>query len=170
MTEIKTEGNRVVCILKGVLDGTQSVGLSAAEIRNKKIQLIGENITSWTTDFVVELFNALQSVPKENITYSHLPEGMERLLRLAFQAPFKEQEVSSPKISFLERIGEGGLHFCRCIKKGCLFIHQCLSSWGRQLTGRAVYRSKDFWLILSDCGPKSILIVSLISFMVGLIL
>ncbi len=95
---------------------------------------------------------------------------MERLLRLAFQTPFKEQEVSSPKNSFLESIGEWGIGFCRAVKKGNIFIHQCLSSWRRQLTGRAVYRSKDFWLILSDCGPKSILIVSLISFMVGLIL
>ncbi len=170
MTEIKTEANAIVCILKGVLDDTQSVDLSNTELSNKKIQLIGEDITSWSTDFVVTLFNVLRSVPKENITYSHLPEGMEQLLRLAFQAPLKQKEAPSPANSFLERIGQWGINFFGCIQKGIYFIRECITSWGRQLTGKAVYRSKDFWLILSDCGPKSILIVSLISFMVGLIL
>jgi len=170
MIEIKTKEDSFICILGGVLDGTEHLEISSSELGNKKIQLVGGNIESWNTDFVVTLFNTLKQFPRENITYSQLPEGMERLLRLAFQTPFKAQEVSSPKNSFLECIGEWGIYFCRAVKKGNLFIHQCLSSWRRQLTGKAVYRSKDFWLILSDCGPKSILIVSLISFMVGLIL
>ncbi len=170
MIEIKREGGSTVCILKGILDGTQSIDIAIADLNNKKIQLIGQDITSWNTNFVVELFNALRLVPGDNISYSQLPQGMERLLRLAFQTPFKEQEMSYPKQSFLESVGEWGIGFCRAVKKGSIFIHQCLSSWRRQLTGKAVYRSKDFWLILSDCGPKSILIVSLISFMVGLIL
>lgn len=170
MIEIKSTGNNVAIILENILDSSQIPNTSAFQLRDKKVQLIGKNIESWNTDFVVSLFDILQYVPKENITYSQLPEGMERLLRLAFQTPFKEQEVSSPKSSFLESIGEWGISICRAVKKGNIFIHQCLSSWKRQLTGNAVYRSKDFWLILADCGPKSILIVSLISFMVGLIL
>lgn len=132
------------------------VHIPASQLPHKKVQLVGQNIESWNPDFVVLLFNALRFVPKENITYSQLPQDMERLLRLAFQTPFKEQEVSAPKISFLERIGEGGICFCRSVKKGSLFIRQCLLSWGRQLVGKAVYRSKDFWLILADCGPGSI--------------
>lgn len=170
MIEIETEGNSIVCILKGVLDDTQSINIPVAGVSNRKIQLIGKDITSWTTDFVVKLFNVLRSVPKENITYSHLPEGMEQLLRLAFQVPTKQEDAAPAKEPFLERVGQWGINFFACICKGLSFIHECLNSWIRQLTGNAVYRSKDFWLILSDCGPKSILIVSLISFMVGLIL
>lgn len=170
MIEIKNTGPSVSITLENVLDSTQTPNVSSSQLRNKKVQVIGKNIKSWNTDFVVNLFNVLQYVPKENISYSQLPEGMERLLRLSLQTPFKEQEVSLPKNSVLESIGEWGIGFCRAVKKGSIFIRQCLSSWCRQLTGKAVYRSKDFWLILSDCGPKSILIVSLISFMVGLIL
>ena len=170
MIEIKTEGNSVICILKGVLDGSKPIDISIIDLSNKKIQIIGEDITSWTTDFAVELFNILRSVPKENISYSHLPEGMEQLLRLALQVPFKQNEPSLEENSFLENIGQWGITFFNSAKKGLRFIYECITSWGRQLTGNAVYRSKDFWLILSDCGPKSILIVSLISFMVGLIL
>lgn len=170
MIEVKTTSDGVMCVLEGVLDATAPLHLSAAQLRNKKVQLVGKHIESWNPDFAVRLFNALRFVPKENITYSQLPQDLERLLRLAFQTPFKEPEVSAPQSSFLERVGEGGICLCRSVKKGALFIHQCLLSWGRQLVGKAVYRSKDFWLILADCGPKSIFIVSLISFMVGLIL
>lgn len=170
MVKIENTGDSVDIILENVLDSAHTPNISASQLRGKKVQIIGKNIESWNTDFVVNLFNVLQHVPKENITYSQLPEGMEQLLRLAFQVPFKQADLSSPKETFLERIGQWGLNFCRRVKKGSLFIYECLCSWARQLSGRAVYRSKDFWMILEDCGPKSILIVSLISFMVGLIL
>ena len=170
MIEVQTKGDTLVCTLKGVLDGTETVPVSSSDLSHKKVQLVGGDITSWNTDFVVSLFNALKHIPNNNVSYSQLPQGMEQLLRLAFQAPYKEQEVAQTKLSFLERVGNGGILFCRCVKKGALFIHTCLLSWGRQLVGKAVYRRKDFWMVLADCGPKSILIVSLISFMVGLIL
>lgn len=170
MVEFKTEGNTTVFVLKGVLDGNTRFNITATELRNKKIQLLGQDIKSWNTDFVIALFNLLKYISKDNITYAHLPEGMEQLLRLAFQTPYKEQENSQEKVPFLESVGGVGLNIYRRVKKGCLFICDCFSSWARQLVGKAVYRSKDFWMILSDCGPKSILIVSLISFMVGLIL
>lgn len=170
MIEVQTKGDCIVCTLQGVLNGTTRLDVPVAHLHHKKIQLVGAHIDSWNTDFVVTLFNALKHIPKENITYSHLPQGMEQLLRLAFQAPYKEEDKAPGQLPFLERVGELGIRFCRCVKKGCAFIRECLGSWGRQLAGRAVYRSKDFWMTLADCGPKSILIVSLISFMVGLIL
>ena len=170
MIEIKTETDSIVCILKGVLQDNQCFGLSASQLRHKKIQLVGENITSWNTDFVMALFEILRQFPKESITYSQLPRGMEQLLRLALQAPAKEPEVPQRKFSFLERVGERGIAFWYSIKKGSTFVCENAASWGRQLCGKAVYRSKDFWMVLADCGPKSISIVSLISFMVGLIL
>ena len=170
MVEFKIEGNSVDCILTGVLEGEARFDISSAELANKKIQIIGKDIKSWNTDFVVALFNLCKHISKENITYSQLPQGMEQLLSLAFQTPYKEQENSQTKLPFLETIGQWGINFYRRVKKGALFIADCFASWGRQLVGKAVYRNKDFWMILTDCGPKSILIVSLISFMVGLIL
>ena len=170
MVKFQIEGDSISCILTGVLDGKERLNITTAELSNKKIQIIGKDIDSWNTDFVIVLFNSLKHISKDNITYLQLPEGMERLLRLAFQTPYKETENSKVKQSFLENVGDWGIHFYRRVKRGCIFITDCISSWGRQLVGKAVYRSKDFWMILADCGPKSILIVSLISFMVGLIL
>ncbi len=170
MIEVNTNGNLMVCVLKGGLNEKDLLKIPAGAFNNQKIQLDGKAISSWNTDFVVSLFNALKNTPKANITYANLPQGMEQLLRLSFQTPAKKTETKETKISFLEVLGEGGLGFCRAVKKGCLFMGDCALSWGRQLVGKAVFRSKDFWMILGDCGPKSIMIVSLISFMVGLIL
>ncbi len=116
------------------------------------------------------LFNSLKHISKQNITYFQLPEGMERLLRLAFQTPYKENSNFQTKLSFLENIGNWGISIYRSAKKGTLFVCAGIRSFGRQFIKKAVYRSKDFWMVLADCGPKSISIVSLISFMVGLIL
>ena len=170
MIDIQTKGESVVCTLKGVLDGTARFPASVCGLRHKKLQLLGDGIESWNTDFVAILFNTFKHIPKEHISYSQLPQGMEQLLRLAFQAPYKETQMTREKQPFLEWLGDRGIRVCRCVKKGCLFLCGCLFAWGRQLRGKAVYRSKDFWMILADCGPQSILIVSLISFMVGLIL
>ena len=170
MVEVKTKGNTLTYILEGVLNGAEHAQLPTPPSAKQKIELVGKNIESWNTDFVVALYNALKNTSRENITFSGLPQGMEQLLRLAFQPPHTEEETPPENIPFLENVGEWGLRNWRRVKKGCVFIRECALSWGRQLAGKAVYRSKDFWMILADCGPKSILIVSLISFMVGLIL
>lgn len=170
MIDVDVKGNAVIFLMDGVLDKTGHIRLSAQDLKDKKIRLLGKHITSWNTDFVAELYGILKKVPNENITFESLPEGMERLLRLAFRSGNTPRSNTAKRSGFLETVGEAGIMFCRSVKKGTSFIYQCLLSWKRQLTGNAVYRSKDFWLVLADCGPKAVLIVSLISFMVGLIL
>lgn len=50
------------------------------------------------------------------------------------------------------------------------FIHQSLKSFRRWLAASAVMRKVDFLFALQDCSYKAVGIVSLVSFMVGLIL
>ena len=170
MINIRTKGDTLVFLLDGVLDETKQLHLSTQDLKGKKILLSGNGIISWDTDFVAELYGILKDIPKENITFESLPKGMERLLRLSFQSGNTPRPNAIKQSGFLESVGDRGIAFCRSVKKGTSFIYQCLTSWKRQLMGKAVYRSKDFWLVLADCGPKAMLIVSLISFMVGLIL
>ena len=170
MIDVDIKGNTLTFLLEGVLSKTERFPLSAQDLKGKKIILSGKNIDSWDTNFVAELYCILKNAPKENITFKSMPEGMESLLRLAFQAGNTPRSNISKKSGFLESVGGKGLSFYQSVKRGSSFIHQCLVSWGRQLTGKAVYRNKDFLMILADCGPKAVLIVSLISFMVGLIL
>jgi phospholipid/cholesterol/gamma-HCH transport system permease protein len=50
------------------------------------------------------------------------------------------------------------------------FLGQTAQACGKLLCGRASFRRADFVLILQDCGIRALPIVSLISFLVGLIL
>ena len=170
MIDITIKGDEITISMSGVLDCIKRMDLSVQDLKEKKFHLLGKQIDSWNTAFVAELYGILKNTPKEDITFEALPNGMERLLKLAFQSGNIPRSSTNKRLKFLECVGEKGILFCRSVKKGCIFIHQCLISWKRQLMGKAVYRSKDFWMVLSDCGPKAILIVSLISFMVGLIL
>ena len=170
MIKTQEKGNTVSLILSGKLENFHNQAIHPAALKEKKVHLIGENIESWTSDFVIQLYKILKHIPTQDIAFSNIPSDMEELLHLVFQAPSAPKEHAPQKECFLERLGGRFFAFISCAKRGLQFIHQTLSSWNRQLHGKAVYRTKDFWLALSDCGPKAILIVSLISFMVGLIL
>ena len=50
------------------------------------------------------------------------------------------------------------------------FTGQSVLSAGRFCTGKARFRSRDFWMVLQECGPSALPIVTLISFLIGLIL
>ena len=152
MIDITTKVDKTTISMSGVLDGIKRSDLPIQDLKEKKIHLWGKQIESWNTTFVTELYGILKNTPKEDITFESIPNGMERLLKLAFQAGNTPRTNTNKRLGFLERIGEKGIIFCRSVRKGCLFIHQCLLSWKRQLMGKAVYRSKDFWLVLADCG------------------
>ena len=88
-------------------------------------------------------------------------------------APEKQEKPSLPQKVFLpplETLGTFGISLWRSIKKGLGFIGQSLTSSRRWLTGTAVMRKVDFLFALQDCSYKAVGIVSLVSFMVGLIL
>ena len=172
MIKSKVTDNSIFFYLSGDLDAESHKEISVHEkaLNEKYIQLINDGIKKWDTDFVMSLYKILKKVPLENIEFVQIPDGMKQLLSLALQTSSKHEEKSTKKEPFLDRIGGKAIYLFSCFKKGTGFIFQCLASWRRQLYGKAVCRSKDFWLTLSECGPNAIAIVSLISFMVGLIL
>ena len=133
MIETQVTENCVRVVLKGVLNGNDPLRLPATNLSNKEVHLIGEHIDSWNTDFVITLFNALQPLSPQSITYSGVPSGMEQLLRLAFQAPRLPQAAVPAKDPFLERLGDCGIRFCRDANAHC----GCGGGFG---VGTAYYR------------------------------
>lgn len=71
---------------------------------------------------------------------------------------------------WLGRIGARGIGAYAAVTRGVAFIGGVFSSIGRMLRGRANVRPVDWWFAFEDVGPRAILIVSLISFLIGLIL
>jgi phospholipid/cholesterol/gamma-HCH transport system permease protein len=72
--------------------------------------------------------------------------------------------------SWLARIGTGAIESFRTMADTIGFLGDAAIAFARLLVGRARFRRSDLWLVMQDCGARAFGIVSLISFLVGLIL
>ena len=104
------------------------------------------------------------------ISYEKFPPNLRRLIDLAFMVDRKPSRPRSVRLPWLEALGNFGLSVWQSIKKGIGFIRRSLKSFHRWLAASAVMRKVDFLFALQDCSYKAVGIVSLVSFMVGLIL
>lgn len=132
----------------------------------------GTKLEKWDSTFVVFLIDLIKESKRLNLKLdlTALPDGLNRLVKLAFTPTNKPPRMQTRPIDTLTQIGAWALRVQAACVKGYDFSQKTLASLGRLLTGRATMRQVDFLFALQDCGPKAILIVSLISFMVGLIL
>jgi len=135
----------------------------------KEIQIDGKALGQWDSLLLSVLFeletkaNQL-SIP---IKLNNIPEGLERLLGLAFAVKPKVPEKQGKKKDLVERTGDWGIDVYRSVKKGLGFVGEVFGSVGKSLGS---IRKTDLLFALEDCGYKAVGIVTLISFMVGLIL
>ena len=100
-----------------------------------------------------------------------LPEGARRLLKLASAVPERQGARRSDKrADFLTLVGNECLTIWRSAGEMLDFLGQALLSFGRLLLGRARFRRTDLLDVIFECGAAALPIVSLISFLDGLIL
>ena len=146
-----------------------------AQVRGKSPKTItfnSQKLQNWDSSLLVLIYRLMLYAAKHDIRVdtAGLPIGLQRLLTLAFTVDRKPTTSRTIHLDFLSRIGQTVLIILNSIQKGMHFIHTVLKSVVRAIAGLAIMRPIDFWFALDDCGPKAIGIVSLISFMVGLIL
>ena len=132
-----------------------------------------DHLDDWDTGLLAFLTGVLQFCARHDIAVdcNELPTGVRHLLRMAFAAP--EQTIDSRRHSeagILSRLGVATLDFCRGFPEMLTFLGEVTLSMGRLLTGRAQFRQSDFWLEVEEVGPRALVIVTVISFLVGLIL
>lgn len=100
-----------------------------------------------------------------------LPEGAQRLLALASAVPERKgARRRAAKIPFLERVADSAISFRRSGRDMAEFLGDATVALARLLAGRARFRPSDLVLTIQECGVQALPIVSLISFLVGLIL
>jgi len=105
------------------------------------------------------------------VSYSGLPDGALRLLAMAMASP--DQDLSGHDRTlpgFVEKIGRSAIKFVRSSLAMVDFLGEITLSFSRLLAGKAHFRLSDFWLEIEEVGPRALGIVSVISFLVGLIL
>lgn len=105
------------------------------------------------------------------IDFGGLPHGVQRLLDLASVVPErKEAHKESIRVSLLTHITQVEISIWHSILEMMSFLGEVAVAFFKLFKGRARFRRSDLMLILEECGADALPIVSLISFLVGLIL
>ncbi|MDP2136185.1 MAG: ABC transporter permease [Sulfuritalea sp.] len=102
---------------------------------------------------------------------SGLPPGAQRLLALSLAVPEQKLagRVNGPQGAFAH-VGTATLEFFHGLPQMLHFLGEVMLSLLRLVSGRASFRTRDLWLEIEEVGPRALPIVSVISFLVGLIL
>src|SRR5919201_834450 len=98
------------------------------------------------------------------------PHGVQRLLALATAVPEHEARREATRASLLVWLGQSLLDLTEASRALLTFLGQVALAFGQFIRGRARLRVVDLWLIVQASGAQALPIVSLISFLVGLIL
>jgi len=99
-----------------------------------------------------------------------LPSGLRRLLELAEAVPEKKGTQAAKRASFFARVGNSTLAAEASARDFLSFVGQVTIAFGNLLRGRARYRTVDLIEVVQQCGASAVGIVTLISFLVGVIL
>jgi len=144
--------------------------------RGEKAQLVGfdtDKLAGWDSGLLTFLVKILEQCAARTITVDQggLPEGVRRILALATAVPERKgARRSSLRAPFLERVGGVTIELWRSQVDLLTFIGEAFVSLARVMTGKARFRRSDLLVIIQDVGVQAVAIVSLISFLVGLIL
>jgi phospholipid/cholesterol/gamma-HCH transport system permease protein len=143
----------------------------AADPAVRRVVLDGSAILSWDTGLVALVMNVLSAARARGIALDSdgLPPGVQRLIRLATTVP--EEHIEHPRSpAWVGRVGLTALTIADTARAFVRFLGECAIALARFARGRARFLWIDVAQVIQDCGPSALPIVTLISFLVGLIL
>ncbi|HKJ16038.1 MAG TPA: ABC transporter permease [Xanthomonadales bacterium] len=137
-----------------------------------KLRFQTESLEDWDSALVTNLIGLMRTARDLGIEVdgSGLPEGARRLLKLAFAV--KEREGARKSVrekGFLEKIGRLVQESLEDFNDLLKFTGELVLSMGRYLRGTATYLRSDLVQHIQEAGVEALPIVSLISFLIGMI-
>lgn len=134
---------------------------------------LSADLSAWDTGFLAFLASLLEYCDEQGIEadLEGLPQGVRHLLAMA--SADEEHKVDlhrEGRKNILERAGAAVIDFSGGLPEMLRFLGEIVFSLGRLLSGRAHFRWSDLWWEIEEVGPRALVIVSVISFLVGLIL
>ncbi len=139
----------------------------------RQLVVEGREIHHWDSGLLTFLMNLHKLCARENLQWvsEGLPAGAQRLLALATAVPEKKDaRQAEERPSFLASLGNQTVELIQGAGDMLAFLGDAVVAVGRLLTGKAQYRRADLWLTMQAVSAQAVPIVSLISFLVGLIL
>jgi phospholipid/cholesterol/gamma-HCH transport system permease protein len=139
----------------------------------RRITFDSEALGDWDSGLLMFLGRVAEATKQGGIEIdrSGLPKGVQRLLALAEAVPERggaRDEKARP--SFVSRVGLATVAGIDGAREFATFLGQVAIAMGALLRGRARFRWSDLWLYIQHAGADAIPIVSLISFLVGVIM
>lgn len=128
---------------------------------------------SWDSTLIIFLLEISRIAVPYNVVVQKegLPLGAQQLMSLATAVPPKEDaEQTVSRDGFFARVGTEVVDFIRSAGELIGFIGATFEAFLKMLAGRARFRFSDLGIFLQEAGAQAVPIVSLISFLVGLIL
>jgi len=132
-----------------------------------------QNLTHWDSSILTFLTNVSEFCRQHGIAMDRagLPAGVRRLLELAEAVPEKKgarkEEVEAP---FVERVGNTAIGAGESMGEMLQFLGEMSITFVRLFRLKARFRAVDLFLLIQQCGAQALPIVTLISFLVGVIL
>ncbi len=139
----------------------------------ERVTLVGNELGVWDSSVATFLAALLRHCGGREIEVDQrdLPDGLRRLLALAFAVPARADARGEPAPKgYLEGVGEASLRLWQDLPAMVEFVGEIVLSCQRLLRGKARYRRQDLWYLIEDAGVRALPVVSLISFLVGTIL
>jgi len=139
----------------------------------KRVVFDATDLGSWDSSLLIFFFETSKLAAEKSIDVEKdgLPAGVRQLIDLATAVPKKEDARKSvSRAGFFARVGSDVMDFAKSTGDLVTFVGEAFDAFLRMVTGRARFRASDLWLFLQEGGAQAVPIVSLISFLVGLIL
>jgi phospholipid/cholesterol/gamma-HCH transport system permease protein len=139
----------------------------------KKLKVLGTDVANWDSSLTAYLTRVISHCRsrKIEIDLTGLSREIQELLDLAFAVPERQgaRRVKAPH-RFLDQLGKDVLDLAESTGQILDFIGDVLIAFRALLRGKANFRRSDLWAIVQQTGPDALPIISLVTFLVGLIL
>lgn len=138
-----------------------------------KIKFDSSQLSAWDSGLLtyIKRLRTLCTIKKMTFESSGLPDGVKKLLILAAAVPEKKDaRKASSKTPFLMIVGNDAVELLQSTGKMLDFIGETSLALVQLFRGKARFRRNDMFITMENCGGQALPIVSLISFLVGLIL
>ena len=141
--------------------------------RARSVAFDAGKLGSWDSSVLIFLVQLSELCRQRQIPMDRagLPAGVQKLLALAEAVPERKgarRELT--EASVIERIGTTAIGVAGSLTEMLSFLGEMTISSVRLFGMKARYRASDLFLLIQQCGAQALPIVTLISFLVGVIL
>src|SRR5271167_1183751 len=131
------------------------------------------DLRDWDSGLLTFLIGISELCHKRKLPadWSPLPEGVRSLIQLAEAVPEKtgaRAEVSHS--TFIEELGHEAISYAQGLDDFLRFLGEVAIAFVKLPFGKARFRRTDLMIVIQDCGASAFGIVTLVTFLVGVIL